>query len=187
MTALRLLPPLCWTALIAWLSTSGWSADRTSAALAPWLRALLPWALPEQIEAMHWLLRKGGHFLEYAVLAALWRRVFPSRGWRRPLALSVLTAALDELHQALIPEREGSAWDVLLDAAAAGITLGVLAAGPGRAADIATGALLWFSAVAATAVLLLNLAAGAPSGWLWLSAPVAWAALWLWRRRRAGA
>jgi len=71
MSALRVLPPLAWTALIAWFSTGGWSTTETSATLLPWLQRLLPWAAPEQLEALHWLARKGAHAVEYGVLAAL--------------------------------------------------------------------------------------------------------------------
>jgi hypothetical protein len=48
--------------------------------------------------------------------------------------------------------------------------------------DAVTGVLLWLSALVGTALLLLDLAAGAPAGWLWLSAPAAWLLL-AWRRR----
>jgi len=60
-TALRFLPPLAWSALIAWFSGAGFSAASTAPLLEPWLRAMLPWAGPEQIAALHWLLRKAGH------------------------------------------------------------------------------------------------------------------------------
>ncbi|MGH7317831.1 MAG: hypothetical protein ACREJS_16405, partial [Candidatus Rokuibacteriota bacterium] len=69
--ALRLLPPLAWSGLIAWFSGVGWSGGATMPLFEPWLRALLPWAAPEQIAGAHWLLRKTGHVVEYAVLARL--------------------------------------------------------------------------------------------------------------------
>jgi VanZ family protein len=189
--AVRFLPPLAWSALIAWFSSAGWHGGATFPLLEAWARALLPWAAPEQIAALHWLLRKTGHVVEYAVLALLWRRALAGPGapppWRGPLLLAALTAVLDETHQAITPTREGSIADVLLDAGAAAAALHVAARGARRAADGAARALLWTAAVGGTALLAIHLAVAVPSGWLWLSVPAAWLSLWVWRRRRAGA
>ena len=186
--ALRFLPPLAWSALIAWFSGAGWSAGVTAQLLEPWLRALAPWAAPEQIAALHGLARKAGHVTEYAMLALLWRRALtPPGSWRAPLLLSALTAVLDEAHQATTPTRQGSIADVLLDVAAAVLALLVATRGPGRAADRLARILLWVAAAGGTALLAIDLAAAAPAGWLWLSVPGAWLALWVWRRRRARA
>jgi len=126
-TALRFLPPLVWTGCIGWFSSDAWSAARTGSLLLPLLKQLIPWAAPELIEALHWLIRKAAHLVEYAILAGLWRRTFaPSAGmsvWRLPLALCVLTAALDELHQATTLARGASAADVVLDSAGAAMAL----------------------------------------------------------------
>ena len=48
-TALRFLPPLAWSVLIAWFSGAGGHGGATTPLFEPWLRALLPWAAPEQI------------------------------------------------------------------------------------------------------------------------------------------
>ncbi|HET7875165.1 MAG TPA: VanZ family protein [Methylomirabilota bacterium] len=137
MTALRFLPPLVWTGCIAWFSSDAWSAARTGARLLPLLHALLPWAAPEQLEALHWLIRKTAHLLEYAILAGLWLRALArsakTAGWRLPLALSLVTAALDELHQSTTLTRGGSAADVLLDVVGAAAALVAL---KGRAARL---------------------------------------------------
>lgn len=189
--ALRFLPPLLWSAVIAWFSGAGWHAGATSALFEPWLRALLPWAAPEQIVGVHWLLRKTGHVVEYAVLALLWRGALTGPGapapWRLPLVLAVLTATLDEAHQSTLPARSGSVADVVLDAAAAAAALRAAARGARRAADGLAWVLLWVAAAGGTLLLAIHLAAAAPAGWLWVSAPAAWLALWLWRRRRARA
>ncbi|HEU4438907.1 MAG TPA: VanZ family protein [Methylomirabilota bacterium] len=188
-TALRFLPPLAWSALIAWFSGAGFSAASTASLLEPWLRAILPGATPEQIAALHWLLRKAGHVAEYAVLALLWSRAIGgARGrtpWRRPLLLAALTAGLDEAHQATTHVREGSLADVLLDTVAAAAALRVAVGGLGRAAESLAQILLWIAAAGGTLLLAINLAAAAPSGWLWLSVPAAWLSLWYWRRSRA--
>jgi VanZ family protein len=188
-TALRFLPPLAWSALIAWFSGAGFSAASTAPLLEPWLRAMLPWAGPEQISALHWLLRKTGHVVEYAVLALLWSRALagePRRTpWRRPLLLAALTAVLDEAHQATTHVREGSIADVLLDTAAAAAALHAVVAGVRRAAEGLARSLLWIAAAGGTVLLAIDVAAASPSGWLWLSVPAAWLSLWYWRRGRA--
>ena len=190
-TALRLLPPLAWSALIAWFSGAGWHGGVTASLLEPWLRWLLPSAAPEQIAGLHGLLRKTGHVVEYAVLALLWRRGLTTpgapAGWRRPLALAALTAVLDEAHQATTLTREGSAADVLLDTGAAAAALTAATLGARRAADGLARILLWTAAAGGTVLLAIDLAAAVPAGWLWLTVPAAWLSLWIWRRRRAGA
>jgi len=183
---LRFLPPIAWTAIVVWLSGEGWGASSTGVLLTPFLSALFPWAAPEQIQAAHWLIRKAAHVSEYAVLAGLWRWALAARlspAGPAAFGLSVLTAALDELHQATTMTRTGSAGDVVLDSAAAAAALVALAAGRG-ALDHLIGALLWVAAAGGTALIAVNWAAAAPSGWLWLSAPAAWIALALWRRSR---
>ena len=195
MPALGFLPPLLWTACIGWFSSDAWSAARTGSLLLPLLKALLPWAATEQLAALHWLSRKAGHVIEYAVLAGLWRRALYSEpraeprpaAWRAPLGLAVATAFLDELYQATTLTRGASAADVLLDSAGAAAALIALGGGTATALGRLTTALLWVAAAGGTALIALNLSAAAPSGWLWLSAPAAWLALWRWRRRRSGA
>jgi VanZ family protein len=122
---LRLLPPLCWTGLIAYFGGGQWGGAHTAAWLGPLLRALLPAASPEALATAHLLIRKAGHVIEYAVLAGLWWRGLGG-GWA-PLGLAVLTACLDELRQAFTPGRVGSMVDVLLDGAAAATALWLVA------------------------------------------------------------
>jgi VanZ family protein len=122
---LRLLPPLCWTGLIAYFGGGHWSGAHTAAWLGPFLRALLPTASPETLAVAHFVTRKAAHVIEYAVLAGLWWRALGS-AWA-PLALALLTAILDELRQSLTPGRVGSIRDVLLDCGGAGAALLCLA------------------------------------------------------------
>ena len=123
---LRLLPPLCWTGLIAYFGGSQWSTDQTAGWLGPLLSALLPFGSPEQLEAAHFLIRKAAHIIEYGVLAGLWRGCLG--GLWVPLGLAMLTATLDELHQSFAPGRGAAVADVLLDGAAAVIALAVIEA-----------------------------------------------------------
>jgi len=188
-TILSLLPPLAWTALIAWFSATSWSASETGRLLLPFLRGLMPWAHPEQLDAAHWLLRKTAHVVEYAVLAGLWWRALAARrspGWRGALGLCVLTSALDEIHQSTTLTRTGSVADVILDSAAAAAVLMALASG-WVAVDRLVGALLWSAAAGGAALIAIGWVVAAPSGWLWLSVPAAWIALFLWRWRRGRA
>lgn len=123
---LRLLPPLCWTGLIAYFGSAEWGGAQTAAWLAPLLLALLPGLSPELVQSAHVLIRKAGHVVEYAVLAVLWRRAVGG-AWE-PMALALLTASLDELRQSVTPGRTGSVYDVLLDGAAAAAPLSFLTA-----------------------------------------------------------
>jgi len=99
----------------------------------------------------------------------------------------MLTAGLDEIRQALTPTREGRVADVLLDSGAAAAALLVATLGARRAADWLAWLLLWAAAAGGTMMIAIDLAAAAPSGWLWLSVPAAWLALWAWRRGRTRA
>lgn len=191
MTVLRLLPPLAWTALIAWFSTSDWSAAQSGSVLMPLFERLLPWAAPEQLDAIHWLVRKAAHVSEYGILAGLWRRALTTRhsarDWLAPLGLVIATASLDELHQATTQTRTGSATDVLLDSAAAATVLTLLGRGPAALLAPLTTLLLWVAAAGGSVMIALNWGAGAPSGWLWWSVPPAWIVLAVWHLRRRSA
>lgn len=133
------------------------------------------------MDALHGLARKCGHVTEYSVLAILWARSLG--GWRLPLALTVATAFLDELAQATTLTRTASAADVALDGASAAVAVAIFRDGAATLARLTT-MLLWVAAAGGSALLLIDLAAGAPARWLWLSVPAAWLAIAV--RRRAG-
>jgi VanZ family protein len=67
------------------------------------------------------VLRKLAHFAEYAVLGFLLARAAPARP---ALALGVLYAVSDELHQSFVSGRQGAPEDVAVDAV--GVLVGVL-------------------------------------------------------------
>jgi len=69
------------------------------------------------------VLRKLAHVAEYAILGALLLRALEALV--PALALGVLYAAADEVHQAFVAGRHGSPIDVLVDAC--GLTVGVVA------------------------------------------------------------
>lgn len=121
------LPLLLWAALIFTASGDAQSAVRSSRIIGPLVRWLFP-QLPEPtVEEVVFAVRKAAHVTEYAVFAWLVWRVCrrPVRNdarpwrWRDALvawAVVAVYAVSDELHQALVPPRQGSPWDVLLDA-----------------------------------------------------------------------
>lgn len=186
-----LVAPVLWTVVVLSLSSGSWSAAHTGALLLPLLQAGLPWATPEQLEALHWILRKTAHVVEYGILAILWRHTLTRRGdspwWRVALALTVLTAVVDEFMQAGTGLRGGSLLDVLLDTAAAAAALALLGIGLARTADHVTATLLWLAAAGGSLLLILTWAADAPLGWLLWSVPTAWLLLLFWYRGRRAA
>jgi VanZ family protein len=78
-------------------------------------------------EVIHHLIRKCGHFFGYGFIGVAWLRAWwmtlsHSRFLRDAvLALlgTALVASVDEWHQAYLPNRTGSVWDVLLDCSGA--------------------------------------------------------------------
>jgi len=70
-----------------------------------------------------YVLRKGAHMTEYAILAVLLVRTTGSYAWA--FAFTVAYAASDEVHQIFVRGRHGSPIDVGIDAVGAliGITL----------------------------------------------------------------
>jgi VanZ family protein len=130
------LPVIVWLSLIFTASDDRASLQRSSRIIEPFLRWLLPHLTDDTVQLIVFLVRKCAHVTEYAVLALLvWRALrMPvrndPRSWKWSeafIALScvALYAASDEIHQAFVPSRQGSLWDVLLDSV--GAALGLLA------------------------------------------------------------
>ena len=71
-----------------------------------------------------YVLRKGAHMTEFAILAVLLVRATGSYAWA--LAFTVAYAASDEAHQLFVRGRHGSPIDVGIDAVGALIGLGLL-------------------------------------------------------------
>ena len=176
--------------LILWLSSDVGSAERTGRLLLPLLRAVLPAASPGQIEALHALVRKAAHVVEYAILAALWFRAFAQGGgvgrhaaaWRA-IAIAAAWAIVDETFQSTVSSRTGSAVDVGIDVAGALAVAVPAAYGWQMTADRLAGALLWIAAVGGAVLLAINLLVGVESGLLWVTVPAAVLVLAITRRR----
>src|SRR2546428_11656211 len=115
-------PLVLWAALIFVGSTSVLSASHTSVLLRVFL-----WIFPHASEAtlgtIHFWLRKGGHFTEYAILALLAARTFRTstrellrtRWFWLSLLLVVVYALGDEFHQSFVPSRTASIYDSMID------------------------------------------------------------------------
>lgn len=131
------LPVLAWFVLIFVASGDTHSFSHSSRLLGPLVKWLLPRLSESQVAEVVFYIRKGAHAAEYAVLAWLFWRAFRQHfaigtgEWSGRIArlawlCSTLYAATDELHQCLVPNRQGSAWDVLLDSLGALLGLAVV-------------------------------------------------------------
>ena len=112
MTVLAWAPPVAWAGLIFVLSAQ------------PDLRFL-----PD--EGLDFVIRKVGHAAVFGILALLlWRALLVTSSLRRPwawaVALTVLYAIVDELHQGVVSGRYASIADVGIDAAGAVIAVAVV-------------------------------------------------------------
>ena len=115
-------PLVLWAVLIFVGSTSVLSASHTSVLLRVFL-----WIFPQASEAtlatIHFLLRKAGHFTEYAILALLaaralrtsYRKLLRQRWFWLSFLLVVVYALGDEFHQSFVPSRTASIYDSMID------------------------------------------------------------------------
>lgn len=118
-------PLVLWLLFISFASTAEFSAVNTDRVLRPLVLWFYPTLSEAKVAAIHFLLRKLGHFTEYAVLGFLARRAFitSSRAWLRQhwfesaLLLLVIYALLDEFHQSFVPSRTASVYDSAIDVA----------------------------------------------------------------------
>jgi VanZ family protein len=115
--------------------------DNVARTLAIWLPPLALMGLIFVLSAMptddvdrglaYFIGRKLGHFTEYALLTALWWRALRTRVEGRTaivaaVAIAVVYAGTDELHQTTVDGRHGTPVDVLIDAAGALTAAGLI-------------------------------------------------------------
>lgn len=112
-----------WMALIFWFSGASFSAGNTAPMLGPLLLRFFPQITPEQIDIVHFAIRKFGHWSEYFVLAVLILRAVlassTASSFVRHASYAVLGSSVfalsDEWHQSFVPSREASLIDVMVD------------------------------------------------------------------------
>jgi VanZ family protein len=113
------IPVVVWSVLIFSLSTSAFTAANTASIIDSILRWLLPAASAASIDVCHNLIRKAAHFTEYGILFWLLIRGPMVRRPYLALILCVVYALTDEGHQAFVPGRSASLYDVALDSSGA--------------------------------------------------------------------
>jgi VanZ family protein len=180
-----------WMAVVLAMSSTQMSAENTGSILRPLLNWLLPGLRPPHLDVIHAVVRKTAHVTEYGILAALWRRAFVRGQVVRPAlagalawGVAVICAIVDETHQSFLPSRTGTVSDVMLDSAGALAAILLIQVSQWQGVDALTGVLLWVAVLGGVSALVLDLAAGAGGGLLWVTVPAA--AIWLvYRRRKA--
>ncbi len=113
---------MLWAALVFYFSSHDFSSERTSRVVGPLISWLFPDAGVDFHAAVHFTVRKMGHWSEYFVLAVLVFHGFRSdkKQWDGrwaiwTLGLIFLYALGDEFHQLWVPSRSGTLGDSLLD------------------------------------------------------------------------
>jgi VanZ family protein len=127
-------PLIIWATLIFIGSTDLLSASNTGGVLTRPLLWLFPNASDATLRTLHFLLRKAGHFSEYALLAVLAARAFRTSGrellrshWFWVSLLLVVAYSLsDEFHQSFVPSRTASIYDSMIDSLGGLVALVVL-------------------------------------------------------------
>jgi VanZ family protein len=112
-----------WLVLVLFLGSAYFAAQETGRFVLPFLSVLMPWVTRTELHALHLVIRKLAHIAEYAVLALLWFKAIHRVGRRTPrtagwiaLAIGLVCAFADELHQSMLPARTGSVRDFVIDA-----------------------------------------------------------------------
>jgi VanZ family protein len=111
------------------------SSQTSSRIIAPIVRFFMPEISEDRLRQIIFVVRKGAHVTEYAVLSWLVARAFlhpgvPGSNWQAKKAfaawiIAALYSATDEFHQAFVPTRQARWSDVWLDSF--GAALGVMA------------------------------------------------------------
>ncbi len=131
---------LPWLFVLLWMlviflfsAQAGDASGNTSAAFIEFLArvfsrnfdSLSPGEQASIIEGWQFIVRKAGHFSEYALLALLFANALRSYDFKKLTAFlisvgaSALYAVTDEIHQYFVPGRACAALDVLIDTAGA--------------------------------------------------------------------
>jgi VanZ family protein len=125
------LPVAIGIAVIALESTTWFGADQTSGPLRHIFEAIFGPIGDARWDHIHHYIRKNGHFIGYGLLGLTWLRAWWmtlhsasfATAAKLALAATALVASCDEWHQAFLPNRTGSPWDVLLDCCGAVVAI----------------------------------------------------------------
>ncbi len=117
------LPVVVAMAFIYWMSTDSYSSGNTWHIIEPIVRFFAPHISRKEMLMIHNLVRKLAHVAEYFLLGTLLFRAFragsPEPLWWRwglsSLAIVLLYAGADELHQLFVSTRTASLVDVGID------------------------------------------------------------------------
>jgi VanZ family protein len=131
----RYAPLIIWATLIFIGSSDLLSASHTSSFLIKPLHLLFPNASETTLDTIHFLIRKAGHFTEYAILALLAARAFSTSSHPRlrarwfwvSLTFVVVYSLSDEFHQSFVPTRTASLYDSMIDAVGGLTALAIVA------------------------------------------------------------
>ncbi len=127
---------LSWAAVLAWMAIIfSFSAQQgsDSGSLSGSIVGFILQFLPDgsfDYDTIHLILRKGAHLTVYLILGVLsanalhFSGVTGKKAFGYALLISVLYAISDEVHQAFVPGRGPSAFDVLIDSS--GATIGII-------------------------------------------------------------
>ena len=120
-----------WGGVVAWMglifsfsaqpgSDSGALSGSIVESLLQMWHALFP-AVSLEADTLHFIIRKGAHFTVYFILGLLVARALSKslKIDKKHVCITIIICCLyavsDEIHQAFVPNRGPSAWDVLLD------------------------------------------------------------------------
>lgn len=123
------LPVIIWMGVIFVASTDLGASKNTSQVIEPLVHWVKPDATEEQVNLVHFLVRKAAHLTEYALLGILVLRALKLSSERLnknllaaaagALALCALYASSDEFHQSFVGDRTPCVQDVLIDSSGA--------------------------------------------------------------------
>src|SRR5262249_20054266 len=116
-------PPVLWMSAIFFFSTDNFSGENTGSLLEKVFSFIYPGISQAPFDSIHFIIRKAGHFTEYAILALLLFRAFRSgvgARWRWKWAAGVLLIVIlyalsDEYHQSFTRHRTASIFDSMTD------------------------------------------------------------------------
>jgi VanZ family protein len=125
-----------WGALIIWASGRSFAADRSADWIGGLLRLIWGDVGPETLRMANKMVRKAGHFVEYAGLGLLvframrcTRRDWPLGGWAAfAVGFALVLGIADETRQSFLPERTGRLHDVAIDLVGASTAVAVASA-----------------------------------------------------------